>query len=322
MPRPLRIIFAGTPEFAATILEGLLRAHQQTLIAVYTQPDRRAGRGLKYRPSPVKALALTHNIPVYQPETLRDAQVQVQFAKQAADVLVVAAYGLLLPKPILEAPRLGCINVHPSLLPRWRGAAPIPCAIMAGDSETGISIMQMNERLDAGPVLCTARCDILPSDTAQSLHDRLAKLGVDTLRQALAQLQAGAALFRPQNEAQATYAPRIHKDEALLDWRRPSTELARQVRALNPWPVAWTTRDQQPLRIWQACSLESAPQTEPGTVMACSPSGIDIATTAGRLRLLTVQRPGARPMSAADYLKSRPLRCGAVLGAAASPPLS
>lgn len=321
VPTPLRISFAGTPEFAATLLEGLLQAHRQTLLAVYTQPDRRAGRGLKYRPSPVKALALAHHIPVYQPQTLRDAPVQAEFARQAADVLVVAAYGLLLPKPILTAPRLGCINVHPSLLPRWRGAAPIPYAIMAGDSETGISIMQMNERLDAGPVLCTARCEILASDTAQSLQARLAALGVDTLLQALAQLQAGTTRFQPQDETQARYAPRLHKDAALLDWRRPSAALERQVRALNPAPVAWTTRDRQPLRIWHACSLASAAQAEPGTVMACSPSGIDVATAEGRLRLLTVQRPGARPMSVADYLKSRPLRCGAVLGAAATPHL-
>lgn len=319
MARPLRIVFAGTPEFAASILEGLVQARQHALVAVYTQPDRPAGRGLKHRPSPVKVLALAHNIPVYQPQTMRDPEIQADFARQHADVLVVAAYGLLLPKPILETPPLGCINVHPSLLPRWRGAAPIPRAILAGDRETGISIMRMNERLDAGPVLYTARCDIHPDDTAQSLHDRLAKLGADALLRALAQVQAGTAQARPQDETQATYAPRIHKAEALLDWRRPSHELERQVRAFNPWPIAWTTRDEQPLRIWQAAAVESAADAEPGSVVACSPSGIEVAAAEGRLRLLTVQRPGARPMAVADYLKSRPLPLGAVLGAAARP---
>jgi methionyl-tRNA formyltransferase len=319
--RPTKIVFAGTPAFAATILKGLVQAHPQALIAAYTQPDRRAGRGLKYQSSPVKVLALAHNIPVYQPQTLRNVHVQAEFAKQSADVLVVAAYGLLLPKPILEAPRFGCINVHPSLLPRWRGAAPIPWAIIAGDRQTGISIMQMNERLDEGPVLLTARCDVLSDDTAQSLHDRLAKLGVDPLLKALAQLQAGTARPRPQDETQATYAPRIDKEGARLDWRRPSNELERQVRAFNPWPVAWTTRDQQPLRVWQASSLEHTAEGDPGMVVACSASGIDVATAKGRLRLLTVQRPGTRPMSVADYLKSRPLRCGAILGAPIHPQL-
>ena len=321
MPSSSRIIFAGTPEFAATILEGLLRAHQQAVIAVYTQPDRPSGRGLRYQPSPVKTLAQAHHIPVYQPQTLRDLRVQAEFTEQGADVLVVAAYGLILPRPILEAPRLGCINVHPSLLPRWRGASPIPWAIMAGDSETGISIMQMCERLDAGPVVCTTPAAIFPDDTAQTLNDRLAKLSVGTLLRALVRLDTGAARPRTQDETQATYAPRIHKNDARLDWRRASEELERQVRAFNPWPVAWTTRDQQPLRIWQASSLETAAEDDPGRVMACSPSGIDIATGKGRLRLLTVQRPGARSMSVADYLKSRPLPCGAILGASATPHL-
>lgn len=316
---PLRIVFAGTPEFAAILLAGVVGAHPRAVVAVYTQPDRPAGRGRKSRPSPVKELALREAIPVFQPPTLRDRRIQEELIEQSPDVLLVTAYGLMLPTPILRAPRFGCINVHPSLLPRWRGAAPIPWAIMAGDDETGISIMQMNERLDAGPVLGSARCDIFPSDTAQSLHDRLASLGVDTLLQALSQLRAGTAQFQPQDETLATYAPRLSKSKAVLDWQRPSDALARQVRALNPWPVAWTTRDQQPLRIWQADSLKEAAEAEPGTVIACSPAGIDVATGTGRLRLLTVQRPGARPLSVAEYLKSRPLPCGTVLGTAAIP---
>lgn len=316
---PLKMIFAGTPEFAATILDRLLRAHQQTLLAVYTQPDRRAGRGLRYRPSPVKVLALAHHIPVYQPATLRSAQVQAEFSRHGADILVVAAYGLLLPRSILEAPRLGGINVHPSLLPRWRGAAPIPWAIMAGDTRTGISIMQMTQALDGGPVLGASSCDILPNDTAQSLHDRLARLGGETLLRALAQLHAGNGHFALQDETQATYAPRLHKHDAFLDWHRPSPMLERQVRALNPWPVAWTTRELEPLRVWQAAPLDNAERGMPGMVMACSPAGIDVATGTGQLRLLTVQRPGARPMSAAEYLKARPLKRGAVLGARPAP---
>ena len=312
-PTPLKIVFAGTPQFAAIIFDALLQTRHQ-LLAVYTQPDRRAGRGLKPRASPVKTLARARGILLYQPQTLRDAAVQETLAGLHADIMVVAAYGLLLPKSVLAAPRLGCINVHPSLLPRWRGAAPIPWAILAGDRQTGVTIMQMTEGLDSGPVLRSARCALRADDTAQSLHDRLATLGASTLIDTLEELQAGTASAHPQDDQQASYAPRIGKEQARLDWHRSTTELERQVRALNPRPVAWTTYQGQTLRIWQACPLKTRPNACPGTVLACSPSGITVATGDGQLRLLTLQRPGGRPLSAADFLTGRRLTPGDRLG--------
>jgi methionyl-tRNA formyltransferase len=285
------------------------------VVAVYTQPDRPAGRGRKTRSSPTKLLAEAHGLAVQQPQTLRTPWAQQTLAGLAPDVMVVAAYGLLLPKPVLNIPRLGCINVHASLLPRWRGAAPIVWAIVAGDPETGISIMQMNERLDAGPVLRMAHCHIGARETAQSLHDRLAALGATLLVETLDDLQLDSATATPQDEVQATYAPRINKRDALLDWRRAADLLERQVRAFYPQPIAWTVRHGQPLRVYEARLLAERADARPGTVVACAKEGIDVVAGQGGLRLVKLQRPGGRPVSAAEYINAHPIAAGEVLGA-------
>jgi len=318
------LIFAGTPEFAATMLAALLTGPNPVL-AVYTQPDRPAGRGRRTTASPVKRLALEHGLPVEQPKSLAGAAQCQALADYRADAMVVAAYGLLLPRTILDTPPLGCINVHASLLPRWRGAAPIQHAILAGDHETGISIMQMDAGLDTGPVLMRAPCPIHDDDTAGSLHDRLAALGAATLMRTLEGVVAGGLQAAPQDESLATHAPRIAKGDGLLDWSRPAEVLERQVRAFNPWPVAFTflpgAPDSNPsagragerLRIWSARPVPGDRQAPPGTVLASGPKGIDVATGQGALRILTLQAAGKRIMSSGDYLNARSLGTGTIL---------
>ena len=306
MAAGLKIIFAGTPEFAAASLAALLGSEHE-VIAVYTQPDRPAGRGRKLAASPVKALALEHHLPVLQPVSLRDEAVQQELAALNADVMVVVAYGLILPKPVLAAPRLGCINVHASLLPRWRGAAPIQRAILAGDAETGVTIMQMDKGLDTGDMLHIVRCPIEPTDTAEILHDRLAGLGSAALLDTLEMIAQGKAQPVGQDDAQANYAEKLQKAEALIDWRRSAEQLSRTVRAFNPWPVAFTRFDEKNLRIWLAEALPDSTDATPGAVLAESRAGIDVATGDGILRVQQLQMPGGKALSAEQFLNAHSL---------------
>lgn len=306
MSEPLKIIFAGTPEFAAEALRGLLKSQHQ-VVAVYTQPDRPSGRGRKLTSGPVKQLALAHDIEVYQPVSLKDAETQQQLEALAADVMVVVAYGLLLPTPVLQAPRLGCINIHGSLLPCWRGAAPIQRAILAGDADTGITIMQMDEGLDTGAMLLKRRCPISRGDTAQSLHDVLAELGAVAVVEVLDQMSEGTIQAEVQDDSLSCYAAKLSKAEALIDWRNPAIEIERLVCAFNPWPVAQTEFGEQMLRVWQARALDDV-QTElsSGCVINVGRDGIDVATGDGSvLRVLTAQLPGGKALAVADLLNSR-----------------
>ncbi|SEA18403.1 methionyl-tRNA formyltransferase [Microbulbifer marinus] len=306
MTQPLNIIFAGTPDFAAVHLQALLDS-EHNVIAVYTQPDRPAGRGKKLLASPVKQLALQHDIPVYQPPSLRDEQAQAELAAQHADIMVVVAYGLILPQVVLDTPRLGCVNVHASLLPRWRGAAPIQRAIEAGDAESGVAIMQMEAGLDTGPVLVESRCPITPADTGGSLHDKLAELGGPALLEALQQLADGTAAPRSQDDSHANYAGKISKEEARIDWQRPADELHRKIRAFNPFPVCWTTyadsKGEQRLRIYSAQLERGCHSDAPGTIIGADDEGILVACGREALRLQLLQLPGKKALPAAEIMK-------------------
>ncbi|HHI94042.1 MAG TPA: methionyl-tRNA formyltransferase [Gammaproteobacteria bacterium] len=306
MPQGLKVIFAGTPAFAASSLQALLDSGHEVL-AVYTQPDRPAGRGRKLTASPVKVLAQRHGLPVLQPESLRDELVQQVLADWQADVLVVVAYGLILPEPVLVAPRLGCINVHASLLPRWRGAAPIQRAILAGDVQTGVTIMQMDAGLDTGDMLHKVVCPIENADTAETLHDKLAALGATALCHTLRLLADGAAVPEKQDDADANYAGKLQKAEAEIDWTQSAQVLSRTVRAFNPWPVAFTRVDDKNLRIWFAGAVDAASDATPGTVLAESREGIDVATGNGILRVHQLQLPGGKVLDAGQFLHAHSL---------------
>lgn len=314
MTQALRLVFAGTPEFAAEHLKALLDTPHQ-IVAVYTQPDRPAGRGQKLMPSPVKQLALQHGLPVLQPPTLRDPAAQEELRALAPDLMVVVAYGLILPQVVLDIPRLGCINSHASLLPRWRGAAPIQRAVQAGDAESGVTVMQMEAGLDTGPMLLKATTPITAGDTGGSLHDRLAQLGPQAVVQAIAGLAAGTLQGEVQDDALATYAHKLNKDEARIDWNRPADELERLVRAFNPWPICHSTLDGQPLKVLAAEPAEGRGQ--PGQILDASKDGLTVACGEGALRLTRLQLPGGKPLAFADLYNSRreQFAPGQVLGA-------
>ena len=300
----LRIIFAGTPDFAAMHLKALIDSKHQ-LIAVYTQPDRPAGRGKKLLPSPVKTVAEKAGLPLYQPQSLKGEAEQAELAALGADLMIVVAYGLILPQPVLDAPRLGCINVHASLLPRWRGAAPIQRAIEAGDSETGITIMQMDAGLDTGDMLATCTTPITDATTAATLHDELAAAGPPLLIQVLDDIDNFRAGAQVQDDDGATYAHKLAKAEALIDWTGDAVELGQRVRAFNPFPVCFTQLDGERIRIWQAQVSAIDAGVPPGTVTAADDTGITVACGSGQLVIQSLQLPGGKQLSAQQVLNAR-----------------
>ncbi len=309
MSQGLHIIFAGTPEFAAEHLKTLLGSRHE-VIAVYSQPDRPAGRGKKLTASPVKEVALANNIPVYQPLNFKAPEAIAELSSLQADLMVVVAYGLILPKAVLEAPRLGCINVHASILPRWRGAAPIQRALEAGDNETGVTIMQMDVGLDTGDMLIKAYCPILADDTGGTLHDKLIQIGSQALLNALDQLQAGAVKPEKQNDSLSNYAPKLSKEEATLNWTLPALTLERRVRAFNPFPVAHTkpagAADDQRIRVWAASAIDKTSPHAPGSISQITEQGLWVACTEGQLILEQLQLPGKKAMKVSEILRGHP----------------
>lgn len=305
----MKVIFAGTPEFARQALAAILAAGHEVVL-VLTQPDRPSGRGMKLSPSPVRAEAEKHGIPVYQPERLKDPATHDPVREANADVMVVAAYGLILPQTVLDIPKLGCLNIHASLLPRWRGAAPIQRAIEAGDAETGICIMQMEAGLDTGPVLLEKRLLIAGSDTGASLHDKLAVLGAQAIVEALAGI--GWLVAVPQPSEGVTYAAKLGKEDARLDWQLPAGALARKVRAFNPVPGAWTLLNGESLKVWQA--TPDSRKGKPGEVLAAGPEGLIVGCGEGAIKILELQRAGARRMDVTTFLSGLKIPAGTLLG--------
>lgn len=306
----VNVIFAGTPEFAALALDRIV-ASTHRVCAVYTQPDRPAGRGQRVQESAVKQRAREADLPVFQPEKLRGNEAAwEQLRRHAADIMVVVAYGLILPAAVLAIPPRGCINIHASMLPRWRGAAPIQRAILAGDRQTGITIIQMDEGLDTGRMLAKAPCAIADDDTGSSLHDKLAVLGATTVVSVLDQLESGAIEGEAQDNAHACYAAKLDKSETWVDWSSAAVAIARKIRAFNAWPVARTQWQGQPLLLWTARSIDAEAFSVPGTVVALGSNGIDVATGSGIVRIMELQLAGKRRMTAGEFLNSGALRQG------------
>ena len=299
----MKVIFAGTPDFAVPTLEMLLQSKHE-ICAVYTQPDRPAGRGRALKQSPVKALAIENDLSVLQPESFRQQADIAQLANLEADLMVVVAYGLILPQAVLDLPRLGCINIHASLLPKWRGAAPIQRSVLAGDEQTGVTIMKMELGLDTGPMLHKKVCTIGQFETASELHDRLAILGAKALQEILPEIEKGEALEEYQDDSRVSYADKLLKKEAIIDWNKSASELQRCVQGLNSWPVAQTTMKSNVLRIWRAKALTEDCNAEPGSVLQGRGKVFDVATADGVLRLLEVQLPGGKRMPVDAFLNA------------------
>lgn len=307
----MKIIYAGTPDFAVPALAALIDSQHEVSL-VLTQPDRPAGRGMKLKPSPVKTLALAHDIPVFQPETLKDAEAQARIAAEQADAMVVAAYGLIIPTSVLNMPRHGCFNVHASLLPRWRGAAPIQRSLLAGDAETGVTIMEVVPALDAGAMIIKGSLPITQNDTAQTLHYGLAEIGARLMLQSLDQLQAEGQLHaEPQDESLVTYAEKLQKAEAAINWSDSAESLSRQIRAFNPFPVAQTQLHGDTCRIWMAQALPG--QAHPGEIVAVD-DGIVVGCGTGLLRILELQMPGGKRLKVRDFLAGHTLNIGEKFG--------
>jgi methionyl-tRNA formyltransferase len=310
LTQPLNIIFAGTPDFAAQHLAALLQS-QHNVVAVYCPPDKPAGRGKKLTACATKLLALENNIPVQQPENFKSLESQLTLTSYQADVMVVVAYGLLLPTVILETPRLGCINVHGSILPKWRGAAPIQRALEAGDPQTGVTIMQMDKGLDTGDMILTATCDITSTDTSASLYSKLAALGPTALLETLTLMASGEYKRQPQDNTQATHAAKLDKADAEINWQQPAAVLDRTIRAYIPWPVAQFTfhenDNEHRIRVLQASVITLDHKQTPGTIISCDKQGIVVATTTNALRLETLQLPGKKALAVADILNGKAL---------------
>lgn len=302
MTQPLRIIFAGTPDFAARHLQALIQSEHQ-IVGVYSQPDRPAGRGKKLKASEVKELALEHNLPVFQPQSLKNDEALAELTSLNADIMIVVAYGLILPKAILEAPRLGCLNVHGSILPRWRGAAPIQRAIWAGDEQTGVTIMQMDEGLDTGDMLHISRCPISTTETSASLYTKLAELGPDALIETINKLANGEITPEPQNDELANYAKKLSKEEADIDWSMSALQIERNIRSFNPWPMCFTQMGGQTVKIHQAqVMLQSG---VPGQILSSDKSGVVVACGEHALCITQLQPQGKKPMAINDFLNGR-----------------
>ncbi len=303
----MKIIFAGTPEFAVPALAALIHAGHE-IVMVLTQPDRPAGRGMKFKASPVKVLALQHQLNVSQPETLKDPAVQIQIANLNADVMIVAAYGLIIPTVVLNMPHKGCYNIHASLLPRWRGAAPIHRSILAGDHETGVTIMEVVPALDAGAMVSKGVLPITEADTTQTLHDALSQLGADLMVQAMVTLEAtGSLAATPQDESLVTYAHKLEKSEAAIDWQRSAVEISRQVRAFNPFPVAQSQLKDEVCRIWMATAITGSAQ--PGEVVSVQ-DGITVGCGEGLLYITELQAPGGKRLYAQAFVQGHHLKVG------------